>query len=78
MSAACNATYSPNEPQWVNPGWVWSDYLANYYGTNAQPNGNGQVGDNYAAGGARVDVDVGNPLSPLLPPIPSLKSQLNS
>lgn len=62
----------------TNPGWVWSDYLANYYGTNAQPNGNGQVGDNYAAGGARVDVDVGNPLSPLLPPIPSLKSQLNS
>lgn len=62
----------------TNPGWVWSDYLANYYGTNAQPNGNGQVGDNYAAGGARVDVDVANPLSPLLPPIPSLKSQLNS
>lgn len=61
----------------TNPGWVWSDYLARYYGTNALPNGNGQVGDNYAAGGARVGVDVPNPLSPLLPPTPSLKTQLN-
>ena len=38
----------------TNPGWVWSEYVADYYGTNATPNGNGQSGDNYAAGGARV------------------------
>ncbi len=41
----------------TNPGWVWSEYVADYYGTNAAANGNGQTGDNYAAGGARVDAD---------------------
>lgn len=59
----------------TNPGWVWAEYVADHYGTNASPNGNGQTGDNYAAGGARVGVDVGNPLNPLLPKVPSLKSQ---
>jgi len=62
----------------TNPGWVWSDYLADYYGTNAMPNGNGQSGDNYAAGGARVGVDNTNPLNPMLPATPSLKTQLNA
>jgi len=62
----------------TNPGWVWSDYLADYYGTNAMPNGNGQTGDNYAAGGARVGVDNTNPLNPMLPTTPSLKTQLNA
>ncbi len=62
----------------TNPGWVWSDYLADYYGTNAVPNGNGQTGDNYAAGGARVGVDNTNPLNPMLPATPSLKTQLNA
>jgi len=38
----------------TNPGWVWAEYVADYYGTNAAPNGNGQTGDNYAIGGARV------------------------
>ena len=38
----------------TNPGFVWSQYLAEYYGTSAYANGNGQVGTNYAAGGARV------------------------
>jgi len=60
----------------TNPGWVWADYLADHYGTDASPNGNGQSGDNYSAGGARVGVDVTNPLSPFLPNTPSLKSQL--
>lgn len=62
----------------TNPGWVWSDYLADHYGTNAKPNGNGQTGDNYAAGGARVGVDNTNPLNPMLPATPSLKTQLNA
>ena len=62
----------------TNPGWVWSDYLADYYGTDASPNGNGQTGDNYAAGGARVGVDNTNPLNPMLPATPSLKAQLNT
>ena len=40
----------------TNPDWVWAQYVADYYGTNAAANGNGQVGDNYAAGNARVGV----------------------
>ena len=55
----------------TNPGWVWSDHLANHFGTNSLPNGNGQTGDNYAVGGARVGVDeVGQ-----LGLTPSLKTQ---
>lgn len=41
----------------TNPGLVWAEYLARLYGTNAWANGNGQGGDNYAVGGARVGVD---------------------
>ncbi|KRG60721.1 esterase [Stenotrophomonas koreensis] len=41
----------------TNPGYVWAEYLAKHYGTLALPNGNGQGGDNYAVGGARVAVD---------------------
>ena len=41
----------------TNPGYVWAEYLAKHYGTNAIANGNGQGGDNYAVGGARVAVD---------------------
>jgi outer membrane lipase/esterase len=52
----------------TNPGLVWSEYLANYYGTSANPalgfDGTGvisQGGTNYAIGGARVDVNDGGP-----------------
>ncbi|MCD9027467.1 autotransporter domain-containing protein [Luteimonas sp. BDR2-5] len=41
----------------TNPGLVWSEHLADRYGTDASANGNGQGGDNYAVGGARVGVD---------------------
>lgn len=41
----------------TNPGLVWSEYLARQYRTDAWANGNGQGGDNYAVGGARVGVD---------------------
>src|SRR3546814_4594273 len=58
----------------TNPGLVWSEYLAQYYGTDASPNGNGQSGDNYAAGGARVGVDTVGGLGP----IPSLATQMNN
>lgn len=44
----------------TNPGWTWAEYVADYYGTNASANGNGQTGDNYAVGGARVGVDSTN------------------
>jgi len=64
----------------TNPGWVWSDYLADHYGTNATPNGNGQGGDNYAIGGSRVGVDTSVTLAPGTPaqPVASLKTQLNT
>lgn len=42
----------------TNPGLVWSQWLADHYGTQARPNGNGQDGANHAAGGARNGVDV--------------------
>ena len=53
----------------TNPGLVWSEYMANYFGTNADPalgfTGTGVVpegGTNYAIGGARVGTDApGNP-----------------
>jgi len=56
----------------TNPGLVWSEHLARWYGTDASSNGNGQSGDNYAAGGARVTEDEANLL---LGPIPSMVSQ---
>lgn len=56
----------------TNPDFVWAQYLADYYGTSAAPNGNGQVGPNYAAGGARVS---GQNPGPLGPP-PPLTAQL--
>ncbi len=55
----------------TNPGWVWAQHVADYYGTNGTANGNGQSGDNYAAGGARVGVDGAGAFGA----IPSLKSQ---
>ncbi|MCY7354742.1 MAG: autotransporter domain-containing protein [Lysobacter sp.] len=58
----------------TNPGFVWAQYLADFYGTSAAPNGNGQVGPNYAAGGARVSS--ANP-GPLGPP-PPLTAQLSN
>ena len=41
----------------TNPGLVWAEWLAQHYGTDARPNGNGQSGDNYAAGGAQIATD---------------------
>ncbi|WP_099589900.1 autotransporter outer membrane beta-barrel domain-containing protein [Stenotrophomonas maltophilia] len=58
----------------TNPGWEWSQFVADYYGTNASPNGNGQTGDNYAVGGARVGVDLTQPAFGNVP-VPSLKTQ---
>jgi outer membrane lipase/esterase len=58
----------------TNPGFVWSQYLADYYGTTAGPNGNGQTGTNYAAGGARVGINTTGALGP----IPSLATQMTN
>jgi outer membrane lipase/esterase len=58
----------------TNPGWVWAEYVADYYGTNAAANGNGQTGDNYAAGGARVNATSVSALGSA----PSLVTQVNN
>ncbi|MBB6598483.1 autotransporter domain-containing protein [Luteimonas sp. MC1825] len=55
----------------TNPGLVWSQWLADFYGTTAGANGNGQGGSNYAAGGARNGVNVTGALGF----IPSLATQ---
>lgn len=58
----------------TNPGWVWSQYFADYYGTMARPNGNLQTGTNYAAGGAGVTTNNIGPLGP----IPAIITQVNT
>jgi outer membrane lipase/esterase len=56
----------------TNPGLVWSEYLANAYGTNADSDNQG--GTNYAVGGALVGTNTAGGLGP----IPSLKSQVTA
>ena len=58
----------------TNPGDVWAELLADYYDSDGNPNGNGQTGNDYAAGGARVGIDTIGPLGPT----PSLASQVNA
>ena len=58
----------------TNPGLVWSQNVAEFYGTTAGPNGNGQTGTNYAAGGARNGLNTLGALGP----IPSLAAQATS
>ena len=70
----------------TNPGLVWAEFLAEYYGTSAAPawqlSGTGAVvgadGSNYAAGGARITLGPGFP--PALPTslAPSLSTQINA
>ncbi|MDH5834598.1 autotransporter domain-containing protein [Luteimonas kalidii] len=59
----------------TNPGLVWAEWVADYYGTDATPNGNGQSGDNYAAGGAMVATDR---LGPPFGLTPSLATQASA
>lgn len=42
----------------TNPGWVWAQWVADHYGTDATTDNQG--GTNYAIGGARVDTPVAN------------------
>lgn len=56
----------------TNPGLVWSEYLADFYGDEAWSANQG--GDNYAVGGARVGVNGTGPLGP----IPSLATQVGN
>lgn len=56
----------------TNPGLVWSEYLAQAYGTDATSDNQG--GTNYAVGGARVGVDTAGGLGAQ----PSLATQVNA
>ncbi|KRG70100.1 autotransporter domain-containing esterase [Pseudoxanthomonas dokdonensis] len=56
----------------TNPGLVWAEFLADQYGTNATPVNQG--GDNYAVGGARLDVDRSSPFGT----VPSVASQVGN
>lgn len=56
----------------TNPGLVWGEYVADFYGTNATSDNQG--GTNYAVGGARVNATVNTALGPS----PSIVSQVNS
>lgn len=69
----------------TNPGLVWSEFLADYYGTDASPawqlTTTGIVagtGENYAAGGARVALAPGYPPNPPTSFAPSLTTQVNA
>ena len=59
----------------TNPGLVWAEWVADHYGTNADPNGNGQRGDNYAAGGSMIATDRMGPPFGLTP---SLRTQVTN
>ncbi len=56
----------------TNPGLVWSEYLADFYGDEAFSDNQG--GDNYAVGGATINTDTVGALGP----IPSLATQVGS
>jgi outer membrane lipase/esterase len=67
----------------TNPGLVWSEYLANYYGTSAAPAWGltttgivADVGSNYAAGGATIVPGPGFPPTPPTQFAPSLTTQI--
>ncbi|HEY0662333.1 MAG TPA: autotransporter domain-containing protein [Lysobacter sp.] len=69
----------------TNPGLVWAEYLADFYGTNAAPawglTSTGIVpgtGTNYAAGGATIVVGAGFPPTPPTQFAPSLTTQINT
>lgn len=58
----------------TNPGFVWSEFLAQYYGTGAVSANQG--GTNYAVGGARTGTDGTQSFGPITVPVPALTTQL--
>jgi len=69
----------------TNPGLVWAEYLADFYGTGAAPawglTATGVVnatGTNYAAGGARITLQPGFAPQPPTSAAPSLAMQINA
>ncbi|RNF85952.1 autotransporter domain-containing protein [Montanilutibacter psychrotolerans] len=69
----------------TNPGLVWSEYLADFYGTGANSawglTSQGIVnadGTNYAAGGARITLPPGFPPTPPTQFAPSMSQQISA
>jgi outer membrane lipase/esterase len=69
----------------TNPGLVWAEFLADYYGTNATPAWQltptgvvGAGGDDYAAGGATISPGPGFPPAPPTQFAPSLTTQVTA
>ena len=69
----------------TNPGLVWAEFLADFYGTNASPAWQltptgivGAGGDNYAAGGATNVPGPGFPPTPPTAFAPSLTTQVGA
>ena len=60
----------------TNPGFVWSEFLAQYYGTGAVSANQG--GTNYAVGGARTGTNGSQSFGPITVPVPALTTQLAS
>lgn len=58
----------------TNPGLVWSEFLADYYGHSTDAIAANQGGDNYAVGGARVATEGTSPFGA----IPSMVTQVNA
>ena len=59
----------------TNPWLVWSEYLADFYGTGAASDNQG--GSNYAVGGARAGEDSSATLAPgFTLPVPSMTTQV--
>jgi outer membrane lipase/esterase len=58
----------------TNPGWVWAEHLADFYGHPADAVASNQGGDNFAVGGARVAADTAGPFGT----IPSLTTQVKT
>lgn len=56
----------------TNPGLVWAEFLAGYYGTDATSANQG--GDNYAVGGSRLNVERTSPFGA----VPSLATQVSN
>ncbi len=69
----------------TNPAFVWSEYLADFYGTGATPAWNltttgiaNSTGSNYAAGGATIQPGPGFPPAPPTQFAPSLTTQISA
>ena len=56
----------------TNPDFIWADFLADYYGTDATPVNQGGV--NFAVGGARNGTNTTSALGP----VPAVLTQVNS